>query len=206
MAVKGKKNRTIYLPISEKDYECFEKDNSVAHDVIKQQIKKNLSFFPTTILEKGYKLNGKDRKSKKMNIRLRRIKIGNDVYRICPSFVLPGMRGKVSQVEKVLFLARFGVPFWALAIVFGKNAMYWYRLFISLGQHNLVGTTVYDITKMPIDILADEFHTRLCGVKTYIATVVAKSCFLGMEACKQANELSLHKAYDVFKKEIQTRP
>ena len=203
MAVKGKENRTIYFSISEKDYKNFENDNSVAHIVINEALKKNPNSFPSDILEKGYKLNGKDRKSKKMNICLRRIKIGNHVYRICPSFVIPGMRGKVSEVEKVLFLAKFGVPFWALAVVFGKNAMYWYRLFVSLGQYNLVGTTVYDTSEMPTDILADEFHTRLCGVKTYIATIIAKGCFLGMEACKQANELSLTNAYNVFKQEVQ---
>jgi len=155
------------------------------------------------MLKEGYKLNGRDRKSKKMNIQLRRIKVGDVVYRICPSYIIPGMRGKTMEVEKVLFLARFGVPFWALAVVFGKNSMYWYRLFISLGQKNLVGTTVYDMTKMPTDVLADEFHIRLRGVKTYIATVVGGGCFLGMAACKKADELSLRKAYGIFKEEVQ---
>jgi len=49
------------------------------------------------------------------------------------------------------------------------------------------------------DILADEFHIRLKGVKAYVATVVAQSCFLCMEACAQANEKALKIAYGVFK-------
>lgn len=203
MAVKGKQNRTIYLPISEKDYPDFEKDNAKAHTLIQKYLNENPDSFPQETLEKGYALNGRDRVSKKMGVRLRRIKIDGTVYRICPSFIVPGMRGKTEEIEKVLFLARFGVPFWALAVVFGHNGMYWYRLFISLGYYNLVGTTVYDITKMPLNILADEFHIRLRGVKAYIATVVAKSCFLGMEASAQANEISLRKAYTVFKEEVQ---
>lgn len=115
MAVKGKENRTIYFSISEKDYKNFENDNSVAHIVINEALKKNPNSFPSDILEKGYKLNGKDRKSKKMNICLRRIKIGNHVYRICPSFVIPGMRGKVSEVEKVL-LSKYVSKNYALSV------------------------------------------------------------------------------------------
>ena len=39
-------------------------------------------------------------------------------------------------------LRREGVPFWALARVFGKDPMYWYRLEVGLGCHSIVGTTV----------------------------------------------------------------
>jgi hypothetical protein len=91
MAVKGRKNRTIYLSISEKDYELFAEDNAVAHTTITKQLKINPQAFPEKMLKEGYKLNGRDRKSKKMNIQLRRIKVGDVVYRICPSYIIPGM-------------------------------------------------------------------------------------------------------------------
>ena len=48
------------------------------------------------------------------------------------------MAGWTDDVEKPLFLRRFGVPFWALAHVFGKDAMYWYQLAISLGRNSVV--------------------------------------------------------------------
>lgn len=140
--------------------------------------------------------------SKKLGIQLRRIKIGDKIYRIRPSFLMPYMRGKTKDVENALLLIRFGVPFWVIAIVFGRNPMYWYRLFISLAQFNIVGTTVYDISKMPKNILADEFHIRIKGVKAYIATIITGNCFLGAEACAKADEMTLRSAYGVFKSEV----
>ncbi|MFT7452754.1 MAG: hypothetical protein ACI9VN_003489, partial [Patescibacteria group bacterium] len=45
-------------------------------------------------MESGYMLNGKTRISKKVNIQMRKIKIGLISYRIRPSFVLPYCRAK----------------------------------------------------------------------------------------------------------------
>ena len=202
MATKSKKNKTIVLPIPEKKYSEFVKSPSVAHEIIKENLKKRSELFPSAILEKGYILKGKDRMSKKIGIQLRRIKIEDQLYRIRPSFIMPYMRGKTKEVENALLLIRFGVPFWVIAIVFGRNPMYWYRLFISLAVFNIVGTSVYNITKMPKDILADEFHIRIKGVKAYIATIIGGNCFLGAEACAKADEMTLRSAYGVFKSEV----
>jgi hypothetical protein len=38
------------------------------------------------------------------------------------------MVGYTQDVADALFLHTFGVPFWALSHVFGRNDMYWYRL------------------------------------------------------------------------------
>ena len=70
--------------------------------------------------------------------------------------ILPYCKEQVAFVSKGLFLLRFGVPFWALAFVFGYNATWWYRLFISLSQHDIVGTTIGAAKDLPSDILADE--------------------------------------------------
>lgn len=204
MAIKDKQSRVITLPICEKDYALFERDIPKAHEVIGDCLKKHPDCFPALIHKKGYALHGRDRLSKKLGIRLRRIKIDGIIYRIRPIFVLSYMRGKVNKdTSNALLLIRFGVPFWVIAYIFGRNAMYWYRLFISLAEFNLVATTVYNKDKMPHHILADEFHIRLKGLKAYIATVVAQSCFLCMEACAQANEKALSTAYGVFKREAQ---
>ena len=100
-----------------------------------------------------------------------------------------------------MLLVRFGVPFWVLAVVFGHNAMFWYRMFTRLAKFNLTGTTVYEKEQMPQHILADEFHVRIRKTKAYIATVVGGACFLGAEASWQANEEKLREAYGVFKQE-----
>ena len=111
------------------------------------------------------------------------------------------LRAKVGEVSDALFLIRFGVPFWALAFVFGRNSMWWYRLYLSLSNYSIVGTTVHNPKLLPKDILADEQHIRNLGNKAYIATTVGQGCFLGMAACANANEESLSKGYAVFKAE-----
>ena len=49
---------------------------------------------------------------------------------------------RTAEVEGPLFLRKFGVPFWALARVFGGDPMSWYRLECGLGRFSVVGTTV----------------------------------------------------------------
>ena len=74
----------------------------------------------------------------------RRIRLdqGRTVFTIAPAFVMPSMTGRTQDVDHALFLRRFHVPCWALAHVFGHDAMYWYRLEQGLGRFSLVGTIV----------------------------------------------------------------
>ena len=61
---------------------------------------------------------------------------------IRPSFLMPYQTARTDDVEKALYLLQFGVPFAALAYVFGRDEMFWYRLFLQLGRPSLVGTTI----------------------------------------------------------------
>ena len=200
MALKIKENRTIVLPIDEKNYDLFIKDIKIAHEVIKSMYDIHPEFFPLGMSE-GYMFNGNSRKSKKLDLQMRKIKIGTISYQIRPSFVLSYGRLASEDVANALFLKRFGVPFWALATVFGHDAMWWYPFYISLGKEIIVSTSVYNPEKLPTDILADEHHIKIRGEKAYVATTVGQDCFLGMEVCESANEASLEEAYGVFKKE-----
>ena len=141
--------------------------------------------------------------SKKCQLWTRRIKIkgSNRQYTIRPSFVMPYMAGKTKEVENGLFLRKFAVPYWAIAHVNGKNAMYWYRLENQLGRNSLVGTTIKDPDNLPVHILADEKHTRLVGEKHYIAMTVGNECILGSSVTNSAGEQALTSAYSVFKDE-----
>ena len=203
MATKSKKNKTIVLPIAEENYSAFIEDPSTAHEIVQDFLNRAPELFPSETLEKGYIFKGKDRVSQKMGIQLRRVQIAGEIYRIRPSFVMPYMRAKSKDVEHALLLIRYGVPFWVIAVVFGRNPMYWYRLFIGFAQFNIVGTTVYEISRLPKHLLADEFHIRIKGVKAYVATIIASACFLGAEVCAKADEMTLRKAYGVFKAEVQ---
>lgn len=202
MAVKGKQNRTIVINISESMYELFMQDNQVAHQVIGEAFQHHPELFPSQ-MSTGYVLNGKTRVSKKLTVQLRKIKVDGASYQVRPSFLLPAMRARTQEVSKPLFLLRFGVPFWALAFVFGHNAMWWYRMYLCLGHSSLVGTTVYDPDKLPEDVLADEQHVQVQGQKAYIATTIGQGCMLGTEACAKADEATLREGYGVFQQEAQ---
>ncbi len=145
-------------------------------------------------MENGY-LMKEVRHSAKLDFDTRRIAVDNVAYTIRPSFAMPYMTGRTAEVEKVLFLRRFSVPFWALAYVFGANPMHWYRMEQQLGHLSLVGTTVRDPTLLPENLAADEKHTRLLGEKVYIATTVAEECLLGASIALNVGDVALTKAY-----------
>lgn len=141
--------------------------------------------------------------SKKLSIPIRRIEIAETNYTVRPCFAMPYLTGFVDDVENALFLRKFDVPFWALTYVFGKDAMYWYRLEESLGRNSIVGTTIRNPESLPKHLLADEKHSRIRGDKAYVATTVGNQCILGASVAEDAGEKSLTKAYGVFKKEAQ---
>jgi hypothetical protein len=82
---------------------------------------------------------------------------------------------------------RFHVPCWALAYVFGCDAINWYRLEQGLGRFSVVvGTTVKAAERLAQDLVADENHSRLDGGKIYIATTVGDGCILGASVVDSA--------------------
>lgn len=174
-----------------------------AHRVIEFIYSESPELFPTSMTGKNYHFKGKDRISKKLGIQQRRILIGNQLYRLRPSFVMPYMRCRTSEAESGLFMVRLGMPFWGISALLGRNPMFWYRCFLCLSDFNLVGTTVYNQEKMPHHLLCDEFHTRLRGQKIYVATTVGQDCFLGVQSCQKVDQKHLQEAYGVFKSEAQ---
>jgi len=202
MAHKIKKDRTIVLPIEEKNYDLFVNDLDMAHKMVAGFYRSNPEFFPQGMAD-GYMFNGKTRISKKIGIQMRKLKIGGINYRIRPIFLLPYNRELTAEVSNALFLKRFGVPFWALAFVFGRNPMWWYRLYLSFSEYNLLGTTLYQ-AEIPQDLVADEHHITIRSEKAYVATTVGQNCFLGAAVCNGADENTLHRAYAEFKKEALT--
>jgi len=115
--------------------------------------------------------------------------------------MMPYLIAPTGEVEKALFLCRWGVPFWALTYVFGHNDMFWYRAYISLGRNSIVGTTVKDSARMPEDLAADEKHTRFHGEKIFVATTVAQGCILGVGLSDTAGTEDLTSSYAHFKEE-----
>ena len=89
MATQSKVNKTIVLNISEKKYSEFVKTPKFAHEIIISALNTSPELFPKETLELGYTLKGLDRISKKMNIQLRRIKIGDTILDCVPVLFYP---------------------------------------------------------------------------------------------------------------------
>ena len=157
------------------------------------------------LIQQGYKMHDILPESEKLpGLRLRRIELySGGIFTIRPSFVLPYMTGYTDEVEKPLFLRRWGVPYWALAYIFGRNEQYWYRLEKRIGRNSVVGTTVKDAHQLPKDLLADEKHTCFNGEKAYIAITVGDDCVLGASLTLDADEKGLTEAYGHVKTEAR---
>lgn len=201
MGSEKDKNKSICLWYeSEEEYEECMRDKEKFWEHLENNYRQYPELFPEEI-KQGYKLHGYV-ESKKQKIKMRRIKLKNEaVYQIRPSFLMPYMIGRTKEVEKALYLRQWGVPFDALAYVFGQDAMYWYRVYLSLGRPSIVGTTIKDAENLPKDLLADEKHTWLKGEKIYAATTVAQGCILGVGIAQSAGTKDLAKAYQEFKDE-----
>src|SRR4051812_40085029 len=115
---------TVCLPICKDDYQNIIDDPKAFRAWIDRAYADAPELFPDGFSE-GYTLKD-DRTSKKLGLHLRRVECNGtgDAFTVRPSFVLPYMAGYTDDVEKALFLRRFGVPFWALPYVFGKDPMY----------------------------------------------------------------------------------
>ncbi len=193
---------TICLPISKDRYLQLIDSPTLFRQWLDRAFRDTPELFPAAFAH-GYTLKD-DRTSVKRGLRLRRIrcKANGAAFSIRPCFVLPYMSAWTQEADGPLFLRSFGVPFWALARVFGKDPMFWYRIEVGLGRHSIVGTTVRHTT-LPEHLLADEHHQPRDGTKNYIATTVAAGCCLGAALAQSAGADDLQAAYGVFKEEAQ---
>lgn len=198
----AKPSRRIVLPIEPAEYIQQVEDQRKFRQWVDTMYDHHPELFPDTFVER-YHLHDLRHSTKMPEVPIRRIRLPRTgaVYRIVPSFILPYMTGYVADVEKALFLRRFGVPFWGLSYVFGRDDMYWQRLVVQLGRYDLVGTTVKDPDRLPEHLLADEKFTAMNGKRLFVATTVGDDVILGAATSPsvQTNDLTI--AYSEFKSE-----
>lgn len=194
-------SRTICVPVMEEKYGSLVEDAAQFRAWLQEMFGRFPELFPSGF-ELGFEL--KDlRTSKKLTIPVRRIRLRNgESFTVRPSFLMPYMTAMTDDVEKGLFLRKFGVPFWALARVLGRDPMFWFRQECALGRNSIVGTTVRR-TDIPQDLLADEHHQTLNGKKVYLATTVGEGCILGVEVAPTGSIEDLSGAYGVFREEAR---
>jgi hypothetical protein len=142
---------------------------------------------------------------RKQHLTLRRIKLTatGAVFTLRPSLVLPYGVARTAEVEKALYLCQFGVPFAALAYVFGHSPSFWQRAWLSFGRPSLLGTTVKDPSRLPAHLVADEKVTWQDGAEVLLATTVGGGCFLGVGVARDASAATLQRAYGEFQAEAQ---
>jgi hypothetical protein len=196
--------RTIRLPLGEPEYDRFITDRPYAKSRLQELHENHPELFPESF-GWGYALYGFTDLSCKQQLRCRRLRLepGGAVFTVAPAFVMPYMSGRAEEVDNALFLMRFHVPCWAIAHVFGRDPMYWYRLEQGLGRFSLVGTTIKRADRLPTDLVADEKHSWLKGQRVYIATTAGQECILGASVAKSAGQADLKGAYGVFAEEAQ---
>jgi hypothetical protein len=199
--------KRITLPIEKERYNEIVDDCQAYRKWLDEMIAKHPELFPENISD-GYILHDARGSAKMEGVRVRRICLKardaagkKQVFTIAPSAIMPYFVGLTDEIEKALFLRRFDVPFWALAYVFGRDNLFWYRLENHFGRYNLVQTVVKDPGKLPKHLLADEKVTWLNGEEVVIATTVGDDCVLGASVALGIDTPNLTEAYQHFKDE-----
>jgi hypothetical protein len=191
--------RTICLPVREEDYRRCIDDPVAFRAWVEDCFGRFPELFPDGFTH-GFTLKDR-RQPRKIDLSLRRVQLRDGTaYSVRPSFVMPYLTARTAAVEHPLFLRKFAVPYWALARVFGRSPMFWFRLECQLGRNSLVGTTVRRVA-VPPNLSADEHHQRRNGTKVYIATTVGGHCCLGAAVAPSAGAEDLAAAYGVFRAE-----
>jgi hypothetical protein len=193
---------TICLPFDQARYPALVADPAAFREAVADFFRRMPELFPDGFA-RGYLL--KDRRpSRKLGLLVRRLRLRatGETFTVRPAFALPYMAGRAEDVTDPLFLRAFGVPFWALARVFGRDHAYWYRVEVALGRNSVAGTTARR-ADLPGHLLADEHHQPRDGVKNYIATTVGAGCCLGATLAPTAGADDLTAAYGVFREEAR---
>ena len=142
-------------------YEACIRDKGAFRQHIQTEYAQHPELFPPEMKD-GFTFHD-SRMSVKLKLATHRILMNasGEAYQIRPAFVMPYNVATTDDVEKGLYIRRWGVPFDALAYAFGRDAMFWYRLSTSMGRASVVGTTVKSPELLPEHIVSDEKYTSL---------------------------------------------
>ena len=196
--------RTIRLPLAESAYARFLPDRSSAEDRLEELYAECADLFPDTF-PWGDTFFGLTEPSLPQHLRCRRLRLeqGRPVFPIAPAFGRPSRTGRPQDVDHAWFWRRFPVPWWAMAHVLGRKAMYGYRLAQGLGRCRVVGTTGKSPKRFPTDRVAEEQPSWWPGERVDIATTAAHDGLLGASVAPSASQAAGDKASGVCASDAQ---
>jgi hypothetical protein len=115
-------DKTICLPIgNEIDYETLVKDTKAFRVYLDHLIDEHPELFPREI-DEGYCFHGfVESQRLELTTRRLRLKHNGQVYQLRPDTVMPYMVGTSEEVEKGLYLRRYGVPYVREAFPKGRD-------------------------------------------------------------------------------------
>ena len=118
----------ICLPFpSEAQYRAYVDDTAQYRQSLTQMLRQYPELFPKD-MDQGSTFHDASM-SVKQDLIVRRITVQatGAVFALRPSFVMPSLIARTAEVEKAFSLRQWGVPFDALASIFGRDALFWYR-------------------------------------------------------------------------------
>jgi hypothetical protein len=195
---RGQKHICLFFENEEYYKDCVA-DLSKYRAHLLQEQRQHPELFPQAF-GAGFSFHDSYQSRKQKNLVLRRIRLKQtgDVFTLRPSFVMPYLIGRTEELEKALYLRQWDVPFEALAYVFGRDAMYWYRAWLAFGRPNLVGTSIKAADQMPKHLIADEKITWLDKDEVCVPTTVGGGCILGISVTENEDSAALQTAYGEF--------
>lgn len=195
----------ICLPFeSEAQYANCLRDLPLYRQFLEGQFLAHPELFPQAFAG-GWQFHSQYALKKQAGLKVRRIRMSQteEVFTLRPSFLMPYGVAYTREVEKGLYLRQFGVPFEALAYVFGRNASFWERAWLGFARPSLLGTTIKDAEQLPRHLIADEKVAWLSGQEVSLTTTVAEGCFLGVGLATEVTAEALAAGYGEFKGEAQ---
>jgi hypothetical protein len=118
----------ICLPFpSEAQYRAYVDDTAQYRQSLTQMLRQYPELFPKD-MDQGSTFHDASMLVKQdLIVRRITVKATGAVFALRPSFVMPSLIARTAEVEKALSLRQWGVPFDALASIFGRDALFWYR-------------------------------------------------------------------------------
>ena len=198
----GTKHSCVPFP-SEAPYRVYVDDPAPYRQYLTQMLRQHPELFPTA-MDHGSTFHDASM-SITQDLIGRRITVQatGAVFALRPAFVMPSMIARTAEVEKGLSLRQWGAPCDALASVFGRDALLWYRAWLACGRPSLLGTTVKDPQQVPTDLVADEQGTWVAGPEVDVPTTVGGGCFLGVSVVAAADTAALETGYGACAREAQ---